>query len=130
MRKYSKYIITFVVGLLMALVVFVIKDAFVLKDSKKIIAVLIDATFVPGILMVCFGLLVVSANGGTFDMLVFGTRQFFNLFRKKFNREEAQSFYEYRKAKSENKNEFWYLIIIGLVYLALSTIFLIIYYNM
>ena len=87
MKKYSKYIITFVVGLLIGLVVFVIKDAFVLEDSKKIIAVLIDASFVPGILMVCFGLLVVSANGGTFDMLVFGTRQFFNLFRKKFNRE-------------------------------------------
>ena len=80
--------------------------------------------------MVCFGLLVVSANGGTFDMLVFGTRQFFNLFRKKFNREEAQSFYEYRKAKSEHKNEFWYLVIIGLVYITLSAIFLIIYYNM
>ena len=129
MKKYSKYIITFVVGLLIGLVVFVIKDAFVLEDSKKIIAVLIDASFVPGILMVCFGLLVVSANGGTFDMLVFGTRQFFNLFRKKFNREEAQSFYEYRKAKSEHKNEFWYLVIIGLVYITLSAIFLIIYYN-
>ena len=35
MKKYSKYIITFVVGLLIGLVVFVIKDAFVLEDSKK-----------------------------------------------------------------------------------------------
>ena len=129
MKRFSKYIITFVVGLLIGLMVFVIKDAFDFKDTLKIISVFIDATFVPGILMICFGLLIVSANGGTFDMLIFGTRQFFNLFRKKFNREEAQSFYEYRKAKQDSKSDFLYLIIVGLFYLLLSGVFLIIYYN-
>lgn len=129
MKKYWKYLITFVVGLLMGLCVFLIKDAFSFAEKEKIIEVLIDATFVPGILMVCFGLLILSANEGTFDMLIYGTKQFFNMFRKKYHRKEAQSFYDYRKAKSENKNDFLYLIFVGIFYLLLSGLFLIIYYN-
>ena len=129
MKKYWKYLITFVVGLLMGLFVFLIKDAFSFTEKAKIVEVLIDATFVPGILMVCFGLLILSANEGTFDMLIYGTKQFFNMFRKKYHRKEVQSFYDYRKAKSENKNDFLYLIFVGIFYLLLSGLFLIIYYN-
>ena len=84
MKKYWKYLITFVVGLLMGLFVFLIKDAFSFTEKAKIVEVLIDATFVPGILMVCFGLLILSANEGTFDMLIYGTKQFFNMFTHKF----------------------------------------------
>lgn len=130
MKKYSKYFIALAVGLLIGGLVFYTKYTTSIETDKKVIASLIDASFVPGILMVCFGLLIVSVNGGTFDMLVYGTKQFFNMFRKKSHRREAQSFYEYRKAKSENKNEFWYLVIVGIFYLLISGIFLIIYYNM
>ena len=61
-------------------------------------------------------------------MLIFGTKQFFNLFSKNYSRKTAQSFYEYRKAKESEKLEFVHFLIVGGAYILLSVLFLLIYY--
>ena len=91
--------------------------------------ILCDAFFVPGVVILGFGLLVIASNGGTFDMLVFGTKKFINLFRKDVSKRMHETFYDYRTAKSENKGEFLYLIIIGLIFIVISMIFLALYYE-
>ena len=129
MRKFKNYLITFIVGLVLSVIVFFIRDAFVQTNIKTIIKNCSDAAFVPGVLIFCYGLLMLSVNGGTFDMLIYGTRQFFGFFKKNYNRKLAQSFYEYRKTRESEKREFAYFLIVGGFYIALSLLFLLIYYK-
>ena len=75
-----------------------------------------NAFAVPGILAVCFGLLIVASNGGTFDMLAYGVTSLFRLFKRDPLDRKYGNFYEYRKAKQEKKRDFWYMVIVGGVY--------------
>ena len=77
-----------------------------------------------------FGILVVASNGGTFDMLVYGTKKFIDIFRKPQHRKITNTFYDYRKVKQENPGDFLYLILVGLGFILVSVVFLIIYYQM
>lgn len=129
MKKYLKYIITSVIGLGVAAWVIFGKGILSKTELSEIYHILCDGFFVPGIILLGFGLLVIASNGGTFDMIVFGTRKFFDLFRRNPSTKLTSTFYEYRKAKSEAKLEFLFLIIPGLVLLIISMVFLILYYN-
>ena len=129
MKKYLKYIITSVIGLGVAAWVIFGKGILSKTELSEIYHILCDGFFVPGIILLGFGLLVIASNGGTFDMIVFGTRKFFDLFRRNPSTKLTSTFYEYRKAKSEVKLEFLFLIIPGLVLLIISMVFLILYYN-
>ena len=129
MQKYVKYIVTFLIGLFISVAIMVSKNVFKQEELVDTMHILTDAFFVPGVIILGFGLLVVASNGGTFDMLVYGTKKFINLFRKDVSKEMNDTFYDYRKARSEQKGEFLYLIIVGLVFIVISIIFLLLYYE-
>lgn len=129
MKKYLGYIITFVIGLSVSFVIMLSKGVFSQDTSKEVMHILCDSFFVPGIVILGFGLLVVASNGGTFDMLVYGTKKFFSLFSKNPNKQLHETFYEYRVAKSENKGEFLHLIVVGLFFIVISIIFMILWYE-
>ena len=98
------------------------------SELTKCMFILCNATFVVGILCAGFGLLVVASNGGAFEMFVYGMRRFISLFQKDVNKIKFQTFYDYHVYKSsEPKRSFWYLIIVGVVFLGLSGLFLLIY---
>lgn len=88
-----------------------------------------DAFTIPGVLCICFGLLVLASNGGAFDMLTYSVMAVFRLFKKDPIDRKYGGYYEYTKAKREKKRSFWYLIIVGAVYLLVGVILLIVYYN-
>ena len=79
----------------------------------------------PGVLTICLGLLVVASNGGMFDMLSYGVSAVFRLFRKDPIDRKYGNFYEYRKARQAKKRSFWYLVIVGAVFTAISALLLI-----
>ena len=125
----KKYIITSAVGLVFAALIAFSKNIFAQTDPKVVFHILTDAFFVPGVCITCYGLLVFSSNEGTFDMLIYGTKKFFSLFKKDMSQEKHKTFYEYKEAQHGNKISFGYLLIIGLALIAISTLFLIFYYN-
>lgn len=125
----KKYIVTSIVGLVFAALIIFSKNIFGQTDSQTVFHILCDAFFVPGVCITCFGLLVFSSNEGTFDMLVYGTKKFFDLFKKDNSNEKHKTFYEYREAQRERKFSFAYLFYVGLAFIAVSMIFLILYYN-
>ncbi len=130
MKKARKYIITITIGLIIAFLIMVLKSIFKQDNARDVMHILTDAFFVSGVLITGYGLLVVSSNGGTFDMLVYGVSKFFNMFRKDMKKEKYKSFYEYRLVKAEEgKNEFWYLVFIGVGFIVVSLIFLAFYYE-
>ena len=129
MKKYLNYIITFGIGLMVSLTIMLSKNVFKQASTSEVMHILCDSFFVPGVVLLGFGLLVVASNGGTFDMLIYGTKKFFNMFRKNPTKRLQETFYDYRTAKSENKMSFLHLIVVGLVFIAISIIFLLLWYE-
>ena len=121
MKTWKKYVITLVVGALLALGIAYAKDVFHQTEPVKVFHILCDAFFVSGTLITSAGLLVFSTNEGTFDMLVYGVQSFIGLFRRDYVK-KYETFYDYREAHSEKKLPFLFLILSGLVYLAISMV--------
>ena len=126
MKKYLKYLITFLIGLLTALFVCIGKDIFKQDSAKAVFHILSDAFLLPGVYLSGLGLLVIASNEGTFDMLVYGLRSFISLFRS-VPLNKKQTFYEYRESKAKNKMGYWFLLIIGLFYLVVTIIMYLIF---
>ena len=126
-RWWLKYVITAVVLAVFTVLVAWWRGAFEATDPKELLRQLSDAFFVPGILAVCFGLLIVASNGGTFDMLAYGVRSLFRLFKKDPIDRKYGGYYGYRKAKQKNKRSFWYLVIVGAAYLLVGIVLAICY---
>ena len=128
MRNWLKYVITTCVGLVFAALI-MFPSVFKQETTSDVYKILVNAFFVPGILIFGFGLLVLASNGGTFDMLVYGTKKFADLFRKPHNRKITDTFYDYRRAKQEHPGEFGYMILTGLGFIIVSLILLVFYYQ-
>ena len=124
MNNKYKYLITLIIGLLFAFIYAVLNNIFAQTDREKIFHILTDSFFVPGILFVCFGILVFSSNGGTFDMIKYGTVRFLSLFKRDYNDVKYKSYYEYVSEKHEKNQSFGYLIMVGIVFIIISLIFL------
>ena len=127
MKNIIKYIVTVTIGLVISSLIMFSNDIFNQESKTEAMKILTNSYFVPGVLILGFGLLVVASNGGTFDMLIYGTRKFFDLFRKPHNRRITETFYEYRKTKQESPMEFLFMIFVGLGFIVVSLIFLILY---
>jgi hypothetical protein len=127
MKKIWPYLITPIICVAFSLSILLINDAFNQNSLIEWMGNLSDAFFVPGLLVVCFGALVVSTNGGTFDMLTFGVIKLFDLFKKNINKSKYRDFYEYRQHQQEKKKEYNHFLIVGGVFTVVGIVFLIIY---
>ncbi len=126
MKKVLKYVIPFLICAIVTILILVGKGSFV-KSDGPLMGDLCDAFFVPGILMFGFGVLVFATNGGTFDMLAYGIRKLFDLFKRDLTKVKYRTFYDYRAAQREKKRSFLNLIIVGLGFIIVSVVFLILY---
>ena len=128
MKTFKKYLISFIVAIILTLFVFISCDGFKTKETVELLIVLNNSTFVTAVLFTGFGLLIFASNEGTFDMLVYGMQSFFGLFRSKANR-RYDSFADYREQKAKEKISNGFILITGLTFLILSIILFIIYKN-
>lgn len=128
MKKIFKYLITFLIASLMTFGIILAKNVFE-AELKDVYKILIDAFFAVGCVIFCIGILIFSSNEGTFDMLGYGIRQLFNLFKKDVRDAKYRTFYEYRCAKREKNGTFAHFIIIGIIFISISLFLLIFYYN-
>lgn len=129
MKKYIKYLITTLIGLIFIVIVILAKGIFSQQNAKDVMHILTDATFASGALIFCFGILVVASNGGTFDMLSYGMISFISMFKKDVNKRKYKTFYDYRQTKQASPKPYLYLIIVGAGYILISLIFLLLYYK-
>ena len=121
MRAGKKYAITMVIGFALVALLLWAKDIFGQTEAVDVFHILCDVFFAVGVFITSAGLLVFSSNEGTFDMLVYGTKAFIDLFRKAPIK-KYDSFYDYRMARSETKLPFGFLLICGLFFLAVSMV--------
>lgn len=125
--KWRKYIIKFVIMIVMAIVIMFTKEITTQETAKDVLTVLTDAFTVPGIIFICFGLLVLCANGGTFDMLSYGIQTVFSVFKKDPSDRKYKSFRDYRETKASNPKPYASFLISGAMFLAIGIILFVIY---
>ena len=119
MKKLRKYVITLLAGLAAVLGILCAKDFFTQTDPQRICHILCDAFFAVGTVLCCAGLLIFSANEGSFDMIVYGMSSFIDLFREK-SKKKYDTFFDYRESRKGEKVTFGFLLICGVLFLAVS----------
>ena len=124
-----RYGITAFIGLLFAFFAALIQGVFKQNETTVLMKILCNAFFGSGVILAGVGLLTMATEGGAFDMLSYAVVLIFDLFRKDVTKRKYKDFYEYRQAKKEKKRSFSYLLITGAIFIAVSLVFLIPYYN-
>lgn len=126
MKKVLKYLIPFLLCAVVVILILVSRGSFS-SSGQSLMRDLCDAFFVPGVVMTCFGLLVFATNGGAFDMLAFGVRKLFDLFKRDLTKVKYRTFYDYREAQKENKRSFGNFIFVGLGFVLVAIAFFLVY---
>ncbi len=121
MKTFLKYFITLLVGFLMALGIMMSKDLFAQTNPVVIFHILCDAFFATGVVISGMGLLIFTSNEGTFDMMVYGVRSFFDMFRKNPSK-KYPTFYDYRTSREDKKIKFGFMLICGVFFIAVSLV--------
>ena len=121
--KLLQYGITTAILAVCSLLIMVSKDLFIQTNLKEIYKILTDSFFVPGVVAVCFGLLIVASNEGTFYIFSYGMKSFLNLFKKDRSKMHYKTYYDYKEAMKDNKKPYGFILLVGLVFTAISLIF-------
>ena len=131
---YVKWGITFAVGFVIVLAMAMSRDVFGQSSAADVWEILCDGCFLAAVLLVCIGLMTFVSSEGMFDILSYGMLCFIGLFKKQErkpvkaptlpggnNEEEGElkkGFFEYKQSKVGTRNSQWYLVFVGLIYLA------------
>lgn len=129
-KTLKKYLITSALALLLTFLITLSRGVFEKENIVDVLHVLIDSTFVVSILFTGFGLLIFSANEGTFDMLAYGMTSFISLFKKdRENYLKYKSYVDYKEARADRKHGFAHIVLVGLAVFIICMIFILIYEN-
>lgn len=133
MKKVLPYLITAAIGAAIAILIMfavyrVHTYAPTAENAKNIMKILSDSFFVPGVILSGVGLIIFASNGGAFDILAFAFIRFFDLLRKDV-KGKYKDYYEYRQAKKDRHTKMFFMLAVGLVFIAIAVVFLIVYYN-
>ncbi len=127
MKKLLKYSVTMLIGGLIVFAIISSKDIANVSSLSEIYHILCDAFFAAGILIFNAGLLVFTCvNEGIFDGVVYGVSSFLNMFRRDMAK-KYDTYYDYKMSRETKKLPFGFLIICGLIFLAVSFVMLFLY---
>lgn len=129
MKKVLPYLITSFIGAAIVTIIILAQSIWAAGSTVEVMRILSDAFFAAGVVIGGVGLLVFASNGGVFYMLSYAVIRFFDLFKRNMNDRKYKDFYEYKQAKEEKQHGFGFMLIVGIVFIAVAGVFLIMYYN-
>ncbi len=121
MKKFVKYIVALLLGAVAALAIMQGRELFLQTEQWIIYSILGDAFFAVGGLMTLGGLLIFCSNEGAFDGIVYSVTSFFSFFKKNSERQYA-TYYEYKESRKGKKVKFLFLVLCGLLYVAVGIV--------
>ena len=129
-KSLTPVLITLAFSIVLTVIVLAVRKYLTLTDYFDKMAALSDAFFVPGIILTGFGILVLVANDGFFDIFSYGMIKLISTMRlhRRKDPDGPADFFEYRMAKHREKKPLpVYLFIIGGIDLIAAVVFLILY---
>lgn len=124
-RTILEYSITTGVCLVLAFIICAISGIFSAEGLFRVYEYLCDGFFISGVLALSMGVLAFVHNNGVFDMLIYGFKRFFSLFKKNPKEQKYATFYDYSVAKAERpKADYAFLLIVGGAFILISLVFL------
>ena len=124
---YIRWGITFAVGLVILAVFSYGRGILDVQGAARVWRILCDGCFVTAVLLIGVGLLTLVSSEGMFDIVFYGTMCLTSVLNKnrkeKFERLSEESgkrptFYDYKMAKHGTRQTHWYLVFVGLIFLA------------
>lgn len=117
----KKYAFTMAVGLVLTALLAWSRDILNQTAPCDIFHILCDSFFAVGVAVAGLGALVFVSNEGAFDGLTFSVRSFVQIFRKPEKR-NRETYFDYRTRKSQTKFGFVFILICGLILIAVSMV--------
>lgn len=127
LNKHKSTLISLGVGLVICLFILTSNGCFKYESTMETMKDLCDGFTISGFLLVCFGVMVLIGNEGTFSILSYGVKKLISLITPTVY---TENYYDYKKRRVEKKAPYSHLIISGLILFAIGLIFLIIFYSM
>lgn len=128
MKRYLKYWVTILVGLLIALFVCLFKDIFHASTTTDMITIISDAFFTSAVCIGGYGIIVLISNEGNFDTLAYGFKILRNMWKKEENRKIEKDLFEYSMAKHEKRVPAKHLLYTGGGFFLMASIFTALFY--
>ncbi|MBO5197140.1 MAG: DUF3899 domain-containing protein [Lachnospiraceae bacterium] len=122
------YVTTLIFAIAGAVIIADYRGAFVGQSQAATMSAVCDGCFTVGILLVCFGLLALTASGGAFDMLGFSMQLLLSLFSKE--KRKDKDFYAYSERKKELRKEKaipMNLFLVGLLFVLAAVVILVVF---
>lgn len=130
-NRLISYVVAAVIG---GLMVWIVASNYGLSEATtdaQRYRILCDAFTIPGVTLVCLGVLSWIARQGTFDGLTYAFRFVFHWIQRN---KEYLRYYDYieeqrEKREQKEKNSFLFLLITGAVFLLVAGIFMALFYS-
>ncbi len=133
----KKYIVTAVIGIILAVIVLLVKRVFSAVSVKEVFRILADAFTLPGGLFLTAGLGIWIMNQGAFDGLIYMTRVLFrtktqsregSVSENEEGRVEPYSEFIIKRHNEQQVTGYAFIIVTAAVFLAFAGVFIILYY--
>ena len=133
-----KYMITAAIGLIIAVISLLVRKVFAAASARDVFRILADAFTVPGGLLLAAGLGIWILNQGGFDGLIYMTRVLFrtktqgkegSISENEEGRVEPYSEFIIKRHNEQQVTGYSFIIVTAVAFLALSGIFIILYFS-
>lgn len=126
--EHKPYFITAVIGITVSIWTCFSRSIFEAETVADVFTILSDAFFIPGILFLCIGLILLAVNEGIFNAISYGMKILGrSLFAKKEEKIINEEFHEYHARVSKKKIAMDHLLIVGGINVIISIIFVVMY---
>lgn len=128
-REYKEYAITTAIALAVGVLIALSRGIFQEDELDMIITIVSDAFFIPGVLLICVGLIVYVSNEGLFLSISYGFKAIGRtITAKKDEKLMEEKYHEYYARQMEKKTKCKHFIIVGLAFVVVSLVFVGVYF--
>lgn len=130
LKEYKEYSITTAIALVAGFLIALSRGIFQEDEIDMIITIISDSFFIPGVLLICVGLIVYASNEGLFLAISYGFKVIGRTFTaKKDETLMNEKYHEYYARQIDKKAKCKHFLIIGAVFVVISLLFVIVYFS-
>ncbi len=129
MKTRKKYLIASAIAALICVFMLYLYDIGNAQGLAQIYKILADSFTLPGILFLALGSLVWVESTGAIDGIAYALGRAGRMLIP-FSKKNNETFYDYKTRKAENRSGgYGFLLIVGAAFLAISVIFIVLFYT-